>query len=426
MYSRDRLIKAIDNSACLTRRQIDDYLQKKLFPEELYVVEMHLNECPFCNDAIEGFGNLPNANAFLSKAEDFIFPALVNTISKEQSVAAKPNKSKIEPVVAKQNNATAQVEKKKVEREPVMSMNNAPEQKKSKKFSIPMGIAAGVVLALGVWGVSGLFKGDKANDASLTDASLAANQGTDQDGMFNESSINREEDSVMNAKYGFQNQAPLASTAKGTEYIRSRQGTAEVAAEEGVSMADEMTVAAAPAAKESTEKPNGFIGPVAPKDDEPKRTTAAVAVEKPKPVAATTSAAKPAALAKAKPEEVKAKTVAANKDLAKSDAAKAVKADVKKVETKEVAKKAEPPKKEAEKKEADKKTSAADPAVTQAEKDFSKGLDLYNKKQYSASIMYFQSAAKVKDFSKRKQAESYIKLAKSEVVNGERKKNSEK
>ena len=67
----------------------------------------------------------------------------------------------------------------------------------------------------------------------------------------------------------------------------------------------------------------------------------------------------------------------------------------------------------------------ANAAVTQAEKDFEKGLDLYNKKQYSASIMYFQSASKVKDFSKRKQAESYIKLAKSEVVNAERRKNSE-
>jgi hypothetical protein len=52
-------------------------------------------------------------------------------------------------------------------------------------------------------------------------------------------------------------------------------------------------------------------------------------------------------------------------------------------------------------------------------------MELYNKKQYAASIVYFQAAAKVSDFPKRKQAESYVKLAKNEVVNAERKKNSE-
>jgi|GEM_PF-3703621 hypothetical protein len=51
----DQYLHILDDSRCLTRRQIFDYLEDKLSAEERYVVESHLNDCPFCSDALEGF-----------------------------------------------------------------------------------------------------------------------------------------------------------------------------------------------------------------------------------------------------------------------------------------------------------------------------------------------------------------------------------
>ncbi len=51
----DQYLHILDDSRCLTRRQIFDYLENKLSTEERYVVECHLNDCPFCSDALEGF-----------------------------------------------------------------------------------------------------------------------------------------------------------------------------------------------------------------------------------------------------------------------------------------------------------------------------------------------------------------------------------
>lgn len=50
----ERLLQILDNSACLTSRQLDHYLKHTLFPEELRVVELHLSGCPFCSDALDG------------------------------------------------------------------------------------------------------------------------------------------------------------------------------------------------------------------------------------------------------------------------------------------------------------------------------------------------------------------------------------
>lgn len=404
MYSRDRLIKAIDNSACLTRRQIDDYLQKKLFPEELYVVEMHLNECPFCNDAIEGFAKIPDANTFLSKAENFVFPATgagdagkSKPVNKSQAAPAQQTPSRPKdpvPSATKSNAATSSE----------ATSNPFKGEKRPGRSGIQIGIAAGLALALGIWGVSSLMKDDGPADKVLAEAQQAGED--QQDEMFNASSVNRKEDSVMNAKYGFQNQTPLAASAKGREYIRSGDTAMVEEDRSGVSMADQMTAAAAPSATVAAEKPSGFIGPVMPKDDAAKKSASGTSnTEKAKAPTVASSTKRSASTADA----TKARSSAAtgSKEVAKPEPTPAV--------TRKEAK-------EASKKEAEK---TVNPAVTQAEKDFAKGLDLYNKKQYSASIMYFQSASKVKDFPKRKQAESYIKLAKSEVVNAERRKNSE-
>lgn len=51
--SKDQLLHIFDESACLTRRQMKDYVNGSMTNEESHAVEVHLNACPFCNDAIE-------------------------------------------------------------------------------------------------------------------------------------------------------------------------------------------------------------------------------------------------------------------------------------------------------------------------------------------------------------------------------------
>lgn len=43
-----------NKSNCLTQIQLLQYLQQKLEREEVYIVESHINDCPICNDALEG------------------------------------------------------------------------------------------------------------------------------------------------------------------------------------------------------------------------------------------------------------------------------------------------------------------------------------------------------------------------------------
>ncbi len=414
MYSRDRLIKAIDNSACLTRRQIDDYLQNKLFPEELYVVEMHLNECPFCNDAVEGYTQAGNANQLLSTVEEFSFTPVTASAIQPDAVPPAPKTPEIKVPETKVAPATPpSAEKIKEVRkvppaQPVRKVTFDNEPRRNRKL-LPLGIAAAVLLGLGIWGISRIGN-DKNADNMLADNGSAASGEQIEDGMFNESSINREEDSVMNAKYGFQNQRPMA----GGHYARQPGYTGDGQMTDSTSvamMADATGEQSSPAVARAEERSGSFVGPVLPREEEQRRTAATAPANADRAKAATV-----ANTAKTKTETAKTadKAVAANSKDAKNKNTASPAANARVAAAKETAKPAES------------KAPANSPALTQADKDYKKGLELYNKKQYSASIMYFQSAAKIKDYPNRTKAESYIKLAKSEVVNAERKKNSEK
>lgn len=413
MYSRDRLIKAIDNSACLTRRQIDDYLQNKLFPEELYVVEMHLNECPFCNDAVEGYTKSGNANQILSTVEEFSFTAIPPKETVAEPIVVAPKAPEVKAPEQKAPPATPVREKvKEVKKatppEPVRKVTFENEPKRSRKL-VPIGIAAALALGLGIWGISKMG-GDKDANTMLAENGSVASGEQVEDGMFNESSINREEDSIMNAKYGFQNQQPMS----GGHYATRHSGYAgEGQMSDSTSMAmmaDAATEQASPAIARAEERSSGFVGPVLPREEEQRRTPASAPAGADKAKVTTMAST---AKVKAEPAKSDNKTVAANSKDAKNKTA-AAPANTRTTVAKEAAK------------PADTKAPATKQALAQADKDYKKGLELYNKKQYSASIMYFQSAAKVKEYPNRTKAESYIKLAKSEVVNAERKKNSEK
>jgi hypothetical protein len=41
-------------SNCLSKQQLVNYIQQKMDRDEVYLVESHLNDCPFCSDAIDG------------------------------------------------------------------------------------------------------------------------------------------------------------------------------------------------------------------------------------------------------------------------------------------------------------------------------------------------------------------------------------
>jgi FimV-like protein len=52
--SNEQLKHIFDDSVCLTRRQMKEYVGGTMTNEESYAVELHLNSCPFCSEAIEG------------------------------------------------------------------------------------------------------------------------------------------------------------------------------------------------------------------------------------------------------------------------------------------------------------------------------------------------------------------------------------
>ncbi|HLU16944.1 MAG TPA: hypothetical protein VKZ76_02725 [Edaphocola sp.] len=390
MYIRDRIIKSIENSACLTRRQIDDYLNNKLFPEELYVVEMHLVECPFCNDAIEGYTKAPEARVTLGKADNFAFPDKSAALAADKVKTVSSAKA-----VANPGSAPKEQPNRKV---PVSnSFGEEPRRSKSPWVWAIVGLAA---LGLGGWMYQKGFLGGR-NDVrdNVTDASLNGNVDSSAL-MLNSESIDRVADSIINAKFGFQNQAPLAPVAKKVEYIVPG-GTRKVV-DNSEHISSERQQTSSHGGQTVAEKSSGFIGPTLPPEENAKKSSttehkSTTTISTQRSSAASSPAAAPAAGTKEQATQNTKQESAKNTEQAKTEAA-------------------------------DRKNTAAAKSneIAQAEKDFAKGLELYNKQQYAASIMYFQAAAKVKDFSRRKQAESYVKLAKSEVVNAERKKNAER
>ncbi len=60
-----------NHSSCLTKDQIIDYLNASMSKEEVRVVEMHINDCPLCSDAIDGIleHSLSNSEDLLLKSQ---------------------------------------------------------------------------------------------------------------------------------------------------------------------------------------------------------------------------------------------------------------------------------------------------------------------------------------------------------------------
>ncbi len=135
MGNNKRIIQILDQSACLSKGQLLGYLKHNLYPEELRAVELHLNGCPFCNDALEGFEQLPGDPAHL-------LTGLVPPVLPAMPLPEKP-KEKKEPVPAtKQANPQGS---------PRALKKNLPTTEKAQpspgiNWKLPAGIAAALVI----------------------------------------------------------------------------------------------------------------------------------------------------------------------------------------------------------------------------------------------------------------------------------------
>jgi hypothetical protein len=71
--SKEQLMHIFDSSACLTKRQLKDYVRNGMTNEETHAIEVHLNSCPFCSEAVEGlFGKEEGRTALAEVNGDFI------------------------------------------------------------------------------------------------------------------------------------------------------------------------------------------------------------------------------------------------------------------------------------------------------------------------------------------------------------------
>lgn len=56
---KEQLSHILDQSVCLTRRQVAAYLEGRMEPEELHAAQMHIASCPLCSLAMDGFEDAP-------------------------------------------------------------------------------------------------------------------------------------------------------------------------------------------------------------------------------------------------------------------------------------------------------------------------------------------------------------------------------
>jgi FimV-like protein len=52
---KEQLTHILDQSVCLSRKQMKEYLSGSMLPEEVHAAEVHISSCPLCSMAMEGF-----------------------------------------------------------------------------------------------------------------------------------------------------------------------------------------------------------------------------------------------------------------------------------------------------------------------------------------------------------------------------------
>lgn len=74
---------------CLSQTEIKQYIQGQLTQEEVHKIEQHLIDCPFCSDAIEGFGKLQD----FSEAESLLAEMDAEFAQKITPISKAPQKA---------------------------------------------------------------------------------------------------------------------------------------------------------------------------------------------------------------------------------------------------------------------------------------------------------------------------------------------
>lgn len=139
---KEALSHILDQSVCLTRRQMKDYLTGTMLTEEQHAAEVHLASCPLCRMAMEGF-------------EEHTDEALA-AIASLNSGFLKEHYAAVTPQIHLNSVAPAM---------------RAPRQK--KVVAIPLwktaAMAAGIVLAIGVFWYLNEHKSTPTASAVLAD-----------------------------------------------------------------------------------------------------------------------------------------------------------------------------------------------------------------------------------------------------------------
>ncbi len=147
-----KILQILDSSACLSKGQMTGYLQKNLYPEELRAIELHLSECPFCSDAVDGLELEMQAVALLAGL-------------KQPNLPAPPKESKVEAVLDKvaktvtlKNNTPKPDVTPKPERNTIVPRKEevAAKRKDDEPVKVnwfkPLAVAAGLAIAIvGSW-----------------------------------------------------------------------------------------------------------------------------------------------------------------------------------------------------------------------------------------------------------------------------------
>lgn len=101
----EQLRRIFDNSACLSRRQLKDYISGHMSREEKYAAEYHVNTCFLCSEALDGLGKKGTVLIFEELDANFLEDhfSLINPQIHLNSIAPSIGAQPVTRVLKKKN-----------------------------------------------------------------------------------------------------------------------------------------------------------------------------------------------------------------------------------------------------------------------------------------------------------------------------------
>jgi len=142
-----KILQILDSSACLSKGQLSGYLSRSLYPEEVRAVELHLSECPFCSDALDGLEQEQDAQKVLGNIARLpVLPPLAPRESRVEAVLDKVVKT-VSPRT--QQDAVVPAKSNMPEKGAAGTMRETGTRPPaSGKWWKPLGIAAGLFIVI--------------------------------------------------------------------------------------------------------------------------------------------------------------------------------------------------------------------------------------------------------------------------------------